>query len=77
MAPTVNRLLHYIPHVNDQLGRDPLPAIVCAVKAADVVNVSICDSNGGWRGKTDVRIFADDAADKPQTGGYLVWPKRE
>lgn len=73
--PSINRMLHYWPHSSELMEHSgqPCVAIVCHVHTPEVVNVSVCDSVGGWRGRSRVQIIGEGEA-APTNVGYLTWP---
>lgn len=76
ITPTVGRMVWYRPEGDSFEGIDcngqPLAATVSHVWHDRCVNLSVCDPNGNWHGRTSVVLVQDDEP-IPDTGSFCEW----
>jgi hypothetical protein len=70
IKPTVGRVVWYWLAAGSPQ-REPLAAIVAAVKSDSRVNLSVIDAEGNQRGEQNVELIQDDS-ERPSTH-YCEW----
>jgi hypothetical protein len=76
ITPTVGRVVWFHPGTGDSLYQphrgQPYAATVCHVWGDRMVNLSVCDGNGLWHGRTSVPLVQE--GDEVNHGNtYCAW----
>ena len=76
IKPTVGRVVHYVPHLNDAVAKSPNDqphvALIAHVWTDECVNLAVFDSNGLPYQRTSV-LLVQDGNPVPNSGGYARW----
>jgi hypothetical protein len=71
IEPTVGRVVHYYDSP-PSAHRGPRLAMICYVWNSRMVNLTTCDPNGNWSGRTSVTLV-QPGEEKPTQGAYCEW----
>lgn len=77
IIPTVGRVVHYRPEVNEGArmihnGDEPLAAIIAKVNSPNDINLSVLGADGIWHARSNV-LLVQAGEDRPTDRSYAEW----